>query len=165
MGERAEYMEQGRACRDTVMLVYIQSYQDCVPRGMFLTLPYGEHYEFCGLDQMLLIMEDIMDAASGPVHAARYRYLYKEPFVFRESGYPLTELKPGEALKLSGRRATFTVQVNYRQHRSMQGKLTARIGRRYEKISFRSSLELIRLLHEYLRNETLCPTGSTGNRR
>lgn len=78
-----------------VVLVRIRSYRECVPKGTFIMLPYGESYEFCGLDQMLLTMEDIMDAVSAEDGGKGHRYLYKEPYVFLESGYPRMELKPG----------------------------------------------------------------------
>ena len=147
-----------------VVLVRIRSYRECVPKGTFIMLPYGESYEFCGLDQMLLTMEDIMDAVSAEDGGKGHRYLYKEPYVFLESGYPRMELKPGGASRLSGGRATFTIQVSYRQHESMQGRLTARVGQGYEEISFRSSLELMRMLHEYLHREYAgCLAGGAGN--
>ncbi len=163
MRDRGEYTDHIPAGRDSVMLVYIQSYRDCVPKGTFITLPYGEQYKFCGLDQMLLKMEDIMDTVSGPESAFRHRYLYQEPFVFQKTGYPVTVLKPGMPTHMPGSKATFTIQVCYRQHGSMQGRLTAQVDEKYEKISFRSSLELMRMLHEYLHKEAGCLAKGAGN--
>ena len=51
---------------DSEMLVSIRSYEGGVPRGSFLSFEYNQRYEFQGLDQMLLKMEDIMDAVSVP---------------------------------------------------------------------------------------------------
>ena len=51
---------------DSEMLVSIRSYEEGVPRGYFLSFEYNQRYVFQGLDQMLLKMEDIMDAVSVP---------------------------------------------------------------------------------------------------
>ena len=45
----------------------------------------------------------------------------------------------------------------------MQGGLTARVDEKDEKISFRSSLELMRMLHEYLHKEAGCLAKGAGN--
>lgn len=147
---RADHTEYIRAgCRLTV-LVYIRSYREGVSRGVIITLPDQEKYEFCGLDQMLLIMEDIMDASSGSGCAFAHRYLYQEPFVFRESGGVSEGTKNGGLSCLPGTKVTFTIQVCYRQHGSMQGRLGLWNDHRRAEISFRSSLELMRMMHEYL---------------
>ena len=138
------------------VLVHIQSYEDSVPKGAFITLPLQEKYEFRGLDQLLLILEDLMDAAAGPETGGEHRYLYQDraPYVFLEPGLSWMEKEPGLPPALPRGRAAFTIQVSYRQHASMQGRLSYRTGQEYQTVSFRSALELMRMLHEYLSRET-----------
>lgn len=132
------------------VLVYIRSYRDRVPEGTFITLPDREEYAFCGLDQMLLIMEDIMDGSLPPENAPEHRYLRRTPFIFRRTGYRETGQTPVSVVRLSGEKITFSIQVSFRRNRSMQGRLTACGNRKQTSVCFRSSLELIRMLHEHL---------------
>lgn len=143
------------------ILVHIQSYQDRVPRGTFITLPDRGKYEFCGLDQMVLIMEDLMD--NGLEDESEHRCLYQTPYIFWKQGDSQTAPVSENAAVLSGEKVAFTIQVFYRHHRSMQGRLTVLVNRKQESIAFRSSLELIRMLHEYLSREMRECEGWTGN--
>lgn len=131
------------------VLVYVQSYEDSVPRGVFLTLPEQEKYAFCGLDQLLLILEDLLDGAGAPEEAFGHRYLYEDqaPYVFLEPAGGWTGPK---TKGLPGGKASCSIQIGYRQHRSMQGRLSYQTDDAYETVSFRSALELMRMLHEYL---------------
>ena len=159
----SEHMERVRREDSLFLLAHIRSYRDSVPRGSFLTLPDRERYEFCGLDQMLLIMEDLMDRACGPESVSGHRYLCRKPYRFWNPGHTSAGTASGGAAGLSGEKVTFTIQVCYRQHRSMQGKLTVRMDQKQESIAFRSSLELIRMMHEYLGREMREHEGRTGS--
>lgn len=157
----SEHMEPMHTEVGLFILVHIRSYQDCVPRGTFITLPDRKKYEFCGLDQMLLIMEDLMD--SGQDAESGHRCLYQTPYIFWKQENSQTASVSGNAAGLLGEKVTFTIQVVYRRHTSMQGILTVRVDRKQESIAFRSSLELIRMLHEYLSREMREDEGRTGN--
>lgn len=159
----SEHMERVHTEDSLFLLVHIRSYRDSVPRGSFLTLPDRERHEFCGLDQMLLIMDDLMDGACGPESVSGHRYLCRKPYRFRDPGHASAGTVSGGAAGLSGEKVTFTIQVCYRQHRSMQGKLTVQMDQKQESAAFRSSLELIRMMHEYLGREMREHEGRTGS--
>ncbi|MDE7318727.1 MAG: hypothetical protein K2N46_03220, partial [Lachnospiraceae bacterium] len=133
----SEQTEHVRTEDSLSLLVHIRSYTDGVPAGTFLTLPSRERYEFCGLDQMLLLMEDLMDSACGTEAASGHRYLCQKPYLFRREAHPPAETASGGAACLSGEKVTFTVQVCYRRNRSMQGRLTVQMDQKQESISFR----------------------------
>lgn len=159
----SEHMECVHTEDSLFLLVHIRSYRDRVPRGSFLTLPDRERYEFCGLDQMLLIMEDLMDRAGGPESVSGRRYLCRKPYRFWNPGHTSAGTISGGAACLSGEKVTFIIQVCYRQHRSMQGKLTVQMDRKQESVAFRSSLELMRMMHEYLSSQMRQHEGRTGS--
>lgn len=159
----SEHVERVRREDSLFLLVHIRSYRDSVPRGSFLTLPDRERYEFCGLDQMLLIMEDLMDMDRGPESVSEHRYLFRKPYRFRDPGHTYAETVSGGTACLCGEKVTFTIQVCYRQHRSMQGKLTVQMDRKQESAAFRSSLELMRMMHEYLSSQMREHEGRTGS--
>lgn len=159
----SEHMEYVHTEDRLLLLVHIRSYRDRVPGGSFLTLPDRERYEFCGLDQMLLIMEDLMDRACGPESVSGRRYLCRKPYRFWDPGHTSAETVSGGAACLSGEKVTFTIQVCYRRHRSMQGKLTVPMDRKQKSVAFRSSLELMRMIHEYLGSQMREPEGRTGS--
>ncbi len=149
---------------DSAMLVSIRSYEEGVPGGSFLSFEYGRRYEFRGLDQMLLMMEDIMDCASVPRPSFEHKSFYGKP-------YRLEKPEPGQGTSGAGRcpehlpalprgKASFELRFRCRQHGSLQGEFIAeaeggksakgveRTGTRT--VLFRSALELMRLIYEYL---------------
>ena len=137
---------------DSTMMVRIQSYEGRIPSGIFVSAYSDKEYKFQGLDQMFLIMEDIMDSVSMPWPFLGHRSLYEkeEPYVFCETK---TEGRTENIPRFPGDRATFVIRVYYRQHGSMQGELIADEGKRQKRVAFRSVLELMRLLYEYLDTE------------
>lgn len=158
----SEQTEHVRTEDSLSLLVYIRSYTDGVPAGTFLTLPSRERYEFCGLDQMLLLMEDLMDSACRTEAASGHRYLCQKPYLFQREAHSPAEAASGAAC-LSVEKVTFTVQVCYRRNRSMQGRLTIQKDQKQESLSFRSALELMRMMHEYLGTEMRKREGRTGS--
>ncbi len=141
---------------DSEMLVSIRSYEEGVPRGAFLSFEYNQRYEFQGLDQMLLKMEDIMDAVSVPQPAFEHKSFYGEPYRIQEAepGQRVsgTRRRPEDLPRLSQGKASFALRFRYRQHGSLQGEFIAAAEPEgmERKVAFRSALELMRLIHEYL---------------
>lgn len=140
---------------NSTMMVHISSYQDRVVCGEFVNLSYRKKCFFHGLDQMLLMMEDIMDTVASPQAVYQHRALGGTPYVFTETdaSYCLDEMDRGSYLQLPRIQTTFSIRCNYRQHGSMQGELIAPGVNGQKKISYRSALELLRLIYEYLDRE------------
>lgn len=140
------------------MMVSVKSYEESIPKGTFISLDYDCGYEFQGFDQMLLVMEDIMDSVSVPRATYEHRSLYGKQYVFQriEESHRLPETlyRTVNLPRLPGGKASFVLRFYYRQYGSMQGELIA-LGKEGEKrVRFRSALELMRLLHEYMNEET-----------
>lgn len=141
---------------DSEMLVSIRSYEEGVPRGSFLSFEYNQRYEFQGLDQMLLKMEDIMDSVSVPQPAFEHKSFYGEPYRIQEAepGQRVsgTRRRPEELPGLPQGKASFALRFRYRQHGSLQGEFIAAAEPEgtERRVVFRSALELMRLIHEYL---------------
>ncbi len=145
--------------RDCAVLVSICSYEESVPKGAFISFDYNQRYEFQGLDQMLLQMEDIMDSVSASCPAYEHRSFYGKPYIFQETepGQRMSGVRcrPEDMPRLPHGKASFALRIYYRQHGSMQGEMIAAVtedhgGKREKRVMFRSALELMRLIHEYL---------------
>lgn len=148
---------------DSTMLVSVLSYEEGIPRGAFLSFEYNQRYEFQGLDQMLLAMEDIMDSVSVPRPAFDHRSFYGKPYRFQETEpekrMPAGRMRPEDIPGLPRGKGFFELRFYYRQYGSLQGEFIAvpenkkgAKNRSQEKksVAFRSALELMRLIHEYL---------------
>ena len=139
---------------NSTMVVHILSYEDRVVSGEFVNLAYRKKYYFQGMDQMLLMMEDVMDAVASPQAVYQHRSLQGQPYVLAEtdSSYCLDALDKGSYLQLPQIATSFLIRCTYRQHGSMQGELVIPGGGQ-QKVSYRSALELMRLIYEYLDRE------------
>ena len=121
--------------------ICIDSYEDGVPEGCFYT-PNRDSERFTSLMQFLLKMEEYLDDQQTPqsyTSARRFTSLL-EPDTGRGCGPSFRK----------GSKATFQLQVLFRQHSSWQGILTWREGSAEQ--GFRSVLELVVLLDSALRS-------------
>ena len=98
-------------------------------------LPSGA--EFKNLMQFLLIMEDLLDKLQFPQSFTAHRSFRMQP----EPAPPL----PSENEPHTGKIATFSVRVIFRQNASWQGSVTWLEEEKEE--NFRSVLELVLLMH------------------
>ena len=110
------------------MYVQFQSYQNKVACGKLYSLYYEQEFDFYGLDQLLLIMDDIMDSVNYP------------------QSTPKKDLHAADGERDNTAKTGVEIRVYYRQQASMQGEIRVK-GR---KVYFRSGMELMRLLHQYL---------------
>lgn len=124
-GGRQEY------AGDSAMLVSIRSYEDRVPEGAFISFDHGRRYGFRGLDQMLLMMEDIMDSVSVPRPSFEHKSFYGRPYRFQEAGpgerMPGMRRRPEDLPRLPQGKASFALRFHYRQHGSLQGEFIAEV--------------------------------------
>ena len=129
----------------STMLARVLSYENRSPAGEIYNMDYDQKFSFQGLDQMLLIMDDLMDAAAFPQPEFRLRHFGRGSYVFYESGrggavQPV--VVSGEKAQMrrertvwppagkgSGELVRFQICVYYRQHGSMQGELWIRRSR------------------------------------
>lgn len=178
-----------------VMIIYFHNCNSRVAKGEVKPLFWDRAFAFQGMDQMLLIMDDIMDEMNFQLDGSERRSLQTEKEAYHflalegesaqkrvseavrgacgeelsaaEGGVCGEELSAAEGRvcekeiseessevcekKVRNKRpVTAAVRILYRQHSSMQGTLTVEDKR----ISFRSALELIRMMHEYV--ESTC---------
>jgi hypothetical protein len=131
----------GNQYRTTV--VCIDSYDDCIPRGRLFNPALEEGKPFESLMQFLLEMEKLLDGMQFP-----------QPFMMTRSFSPQEgeppPIRQGDGPQ-TGKLATFSVKVIFRQNASWQGSVSWLDGGREE--SFRSALELLLLMHSALSEE------------
>ena len=133
-------LQQIWAGENRKMTVCVDSYEDGILKGRFYN-PYREMERFESLMQFLLGVESVLEEQQIPQSYTSVR--------------KFSELIPaGKGSVASGRirkgaKATFEVQVLFRQHTSWQGVIIWR-ERKMEQ-SFRSVLELVMLMDSALR--------------
>ena len=131
-------------------LIRIYNYRDRNPQGTFYNLYYGQEIVFENLTQLLFTMEKLMDQMGYPEASVQTRG-------FKEVPERLTRASVAEQLQLSPNQevlATFKVKVLFRQQASWQGRVSC--NETGEEISFRSALELIKLIDSALPQPEAC---------
>ena len=130
------------AFRRSSILVCMDSYRDGVPEGRFYT-PMQTQETFDSLTQFLLKMESALDEELFPQSdTARRTFL-------ADRSVPVSRISKLQIRR--GQKATFELQIVFRQHSSWQGVIRWLDRQREE--SFRSVLELILLMDSALREE------------
>ena len=123
------------------MTVCVDAFEDGVIKGRILTT--GQEPEaFESLMQFLMAVETVLDEQQSP---QSYTSLRK----FQEL-LPAAEGNPAAGQYRKGTRATFELQVLFRQHSSWQGVIIWREQKMEQ--SFRSVLELVMLMNSALKN-------------
>lgn len=122
-------------------LICVDSYEDGVLKGRFFDA-YREMESFGSLSQFLIRMEQILEDRQEPQSYTQARTFSQ---LLHSDG------KDGSLSRIRrGSRATFELQILFRQHASWQGNLIWReTGMEH---SFRSVLELVMLLDSALRS-------------
>ena len=131
-------------------IIQIYSYRDRNPQGTFYNPYYGEEVVFENLTQLLFTMENLMDEMGYPQASARTRG-------FKEGPKRMTRTSVAKQLLLSPDQeaiATFKVKVLFRQGASWQGRVCWTGSK--EEMSFRSALELIKLIDSALPQPEPC---------
>lgn len=166
MDERLmEIKDADRADRDTYnrpdpfslssgrMILCFTSYHNRIARGYLKTIYFEKTFYFCGLDHLLFIMDDIMDGVNRPQRTSCYRNIRGQKFrmqsdIFRkeENTDKVSVFEDAEDYGQELDKKMITIEVYCRRNASIQGQLKLPCG----KVFFRSGMELMRLLHEYL---------------
>ena len=122
------------------ILVCIDTYERGVPTGRFHS-GYTAAEPFESLTQFLLKMEDALDDRQLP-------QAYTTQRTFSDLLDPMPNPAGTDSLR-KGHKATFEISILFRQHTSWQGMIRWQEGNAEQ--SFRSALELIRLMDSALR--------------
>lgn len=130
--------QRSNECRK--ILLCVDSYEEGVLQGRFYN-PYWEMEHFSSLSQFLLKIQQLLDELQLPQSDTQLRTFYT-PFPAEAGGDSLAAVRRGS-------RATFELQVIFRQHTSWQGLLIWREGGTEQR--FRSVLELVLLMDSALR--------------
>ena len=106
--------------------------------------------EFRSVGQMLMQLEQLCDRIGYPQCTTQSRnFQSKEPTKTREEALQVTD--SNTVLEQKGAMGTFVVHVKYRQHSTWQGEVVW--AEKNEKRSFRSALELLKLIDGALESE------------
>lgn len=140
------------------MMICIDSFEDGLAQGRLHSFYFRESTSFRSLDQLLFGLEQIMDRAEIPQAAMEMRRAKKKPSKKKKPDAPMEE--PTKCYKDSpyyslenltaekGIVANFYIRVYQRLNASMQGVLVS--AGDTEQHCFRSELELLYLLRDYL---------------
>lgn len=127
---------------DRKTTVCIDSYQDGIFQGRFYG-PDGEEQCFGSLAQFLVMMEQRLELTNIPQADTAHRSF--------SALLPHTATGSHRSSICKGAKATFELQILFRQHTSWQGVILWREQHREQ--SFRSVLELVLLMDSALRGE------------
>ena len=142
--------------RASVMMICIEGSRDNEPYGIIVNIYLKDPVPFKGLEQLILTLDEICEIVGSPSYTMNPRF-------FRESmGQRYRELsRKGELaamknarvdldrflrLAIQSREVLF-IQILYRGNATMQGRVRCSLTYR-NYISFRSALELMRMLRE-----------------
>lgn len=128
-------------------LIYIDSYDNSIPKGQYYHPYRGDAGRFQSLVQLLLKIEQCMDVDDLPQSFQAVRTFFPLQGGW-EDGYE-------EILPRMGNLATFSLQVIFRRNASWQGSVTWLEGKQTQ--HFRSVLELIALMDSAIAARQMSP--------
>ena len=136
-----------RSVNITKTQICVDSVQDGEPSG-FLYNPYmPERIAFFGYLSLINVMDRFFDRMQCPQAYYQYRAWQAKKSDQRQPEKEVTRFMAEEALhSKNGEKATFTIQVQFRQNATWQGTICWKEKRR--QISFRSFLEMLLLMQE-----------------
>ena len=134
--------------RTSVIRVY--HYEDKNPSGFFYNRYYGQEIAFGNLTRLLLLIEDMMDEMECPQASVQSRRFTKEPKQLERVS--MAQQRPPQPEENAI--ATFTVKVLFRQ--GPAGKENSAGKKAKKEKSFRSALELVKLMDSALPQPEIC---------
>ena len=149
-GYAGDFIYQDRA---SVMLVCINGCHEDMPYGNIVSYYLAEPVYFKGTSQLILGIDQICETVGAPMRTVEPRFLS----AMRENQYrelskiqkPINSRDAAECIApyASKAKEIVIIQVLFRQNASMQGRIHCTYtGRTF--MSFRSALELMRMLEE-----------------
>lgn len=136
-----------------LMLLRFDSYEGGIAEGELKTLFHPSPFCFHSLAQLILIMDDLLDVMNFPKETGEFRSLNKKdkeqvPFSVSRS-VSCSDVLLGRwerNRERTGFHGQMEVLIRRREHSSMQGS----VNLKGEMTQFRSTLELLHMLYEYL---------------
>ena len=109
--------------------------------------------EFSGIEQLIRMIDRLCDRSGYPQSTTQNRtFRDQNQITSREEALQVTDID--HVLDQKGSLATFIVHVKYRQHSTWQGEVVW--AEKNEKRTFRSALELLKLIDNALEDEAEC---------
>ena len=139
--------------RSTIAIVYIDSNTDHRLIGQLYNAYYDKTIPFRNEIEFLHALESLFDSLSFPCRFENYRYFNSEnkQHLSKRNGKITTEqerMDVSMSRETSAEKATFVVHVEFRRNSTWQG--TIQWVNEGKQQSFRSTLEMIRLIDEAL---------------
>lgn len=102
--------------------------------------------EFCDINEMVIKIDSVLNTLKYPQAAIEHRVFgkRKEAQKKTQASGAKSMAEQTEAINVTGKKATFIVQIQYRQNATWQGQVVW--SEKNEKKKFRSALELIKLI-------------------
>lgn len=141
-------MENNKTPISSVMtrtVVCVDNYENSVPQGYVCSQIYELPLQFCGVIELLKIIDNIMDDLAFPQKAMDYRSFSR--YIDDEPQHEVKLYNDEKSLLTNqGKLSTFMVQVLFRQNATWQGNISWLNQRKTQ--NFRSSLEMIKLMDD-----------------
>lgn len=142
--------------RTSVMLVCINGHRYGQPYGDIVNCHLKKLICFHGIHDLIITIDEVCEQLGAPMRSTDPRFLtgegaesYRKLSRQTKHTHPLDTRKAAERIIpfVTHARAVIVVEVMYRQHSSMQGRIHCNCtGPKY--VAFRSALELMRMLVE-----------------
>lgn len=103
--------------------------------------------QFCDINEMVIKIDSVFNMLKYPEAATEYRIFGKKKITQQENSKAEEAKRMAEHMEeknVTGKKATFIVQIQYRQNSTWQGQVVW--SEKNEKKKFRSALELIKLI-------------------
>lgn len=142
------------ARRDT--FICVNEWDKNIASGQLWSFCVQKPIAFHGLDDLLLTLDDVLNKIGQPARWCKLRTVSSEKEKKKTSANTnvSTERKlyhmPEELSRVHGKVGTAAIRIYARQNASMQGELQFSGKERRQVICFRSALELLHLLREWL---------------
>lgn len=155
--DRVKSREGGRLIWHSTNMINlcVDTFEEGRQCGRLYHMYTKEPVSFSSLFQALGRMDELYDELQFPQAATKLRSFLTVRGEVRGAGDQRKEMKEteefGKVIEHRGKRATFLIRVQYRQHSSWQGEVVWVDQQKKE--YFRSALELVRLLDSALREE------------
>ena len=136
------------------LFIYVNEWDKSIASGQLWSFCVQKPIAFHGLDDLLLTLDDVLDEIVQPARWCELRTVSSEKKKTSANTNAPTERKlyhpPEELSRVHGKVGTAAIRIYARQNASMQGELQFSGKERRQAICFRSALELLHLLREWL---------------
>lgn len=144
-------MEQQNECyigSPAGVVLCVNDYEEGKTRGCFYHAYDKKGVEITSMEGLLFSMEQLFDEIGFPFPGTNQRSFKKEKGIRQRKERVIKVMKDEELLKKHGDIGTFIIRVQHRQNSSWQGLVTW--AEENKTVSFRSALELIKILDEVI---------------